>query len=640
MSFISSLKNLFTKKAPKVSCPKCLNLHDINSECRCPNCGLKYKLPDNYLSYLEKAQTKNTQPTEDTSPNKAELGDDKENNLRKVSENKKRIYNERILKFSFAVVTFSLVFVVLMTVFFKDKNALLFKTGEYENQPFFYTTQDGTLNCFFPNDKGCSIGIGRIDTYLSSADGKCVYLTYTGAFGSSDISNYVLRISNYGKKVEKIAECKEYIPYIVAGGDNKYLYIMTPKDDTESLFDLSLTIDGKKAQIIAKNARELAVSTSGRLALVSIDDNGATKLMVYNASNNSLENPGIKNAHPLSIDNKGEYMIYARKNTANSTDIIVEKSTTERVEIPILTDTVLDRIVFSQDRRSLAIIYTNRTVFYTCGDKDYSISTTSGNSVFGYDFNENVSHNILRFREIPMICNVYGKNLLPYCYYDKEHKFVYRITESGAKENVFDTHTIEHLKVSENNRAAFVSNGILYTGKLDKKGNDICRIMNFSGKNLVDISPDGKLVYYTDSDGNMFTAEYGKENTAPRKITVEPDVVTYSEKGANLLVISDGITTLIDKKGKAKKLCDSIETDLCAVAEDDLSKIFFVNKAINPDTGTETMSLYLYTKGKAKLITDQLSDTHLIKDYMRLDRTRSYYVNINNGITENESQDN
>ena len=164
--------------------------------------------------------------------------------------------------------------------------------------------------------------------------------------------------------------------------------------------------------------------------------------------------------------------------------------------------------------------------------------------------------------------------------------------------------------------------------------------MNFSGKNLVDISPDGKLVYYTDSDGNMFTAEYGKENTAPRKITVEPDVVTYSEKGANLLVISDGITTLIDKKGKAKKLCDSIETDLCAVAEDDLSKIFFVNKAINPDTGTETMSLYLYTKGKAKLITDQLSDTHLIKDYMRLDRTRSYYVNINNGITENESQDN
>ena len=640
MNFFSSMKNIFTKKAPKVSCPKCSNIHDINPECQCPNCGLKYKLPESYSAYIEKIQTKGTESTEDTSINTTESVNYSEESLRKVSDNKKRIYNERIFKFSFAVVMFSLVFIALMTVFFKDKNALLFKTGEYENQPFFYSTQDGNLNCFFPNSKGCSIGNGSIGAYLSSADGKCVYLTYTGDFGSSDISNYVLRISNFGKKVEKIAECKEYIPLIVAGGDNKYLYIMTPKDDTESLFDLSVAIDGKKIQTIAKNAREIAVSTNGRLALISIEDNGATKLMVYNAAEDTLENPGIKNAHPLSIDNKGEYIIYARKNTANSTDIVVEKSTTERVEIPIFADTVLERLVFSQDRRSLAVIYKDRTIFYTCGDKDYSISTTSSNSVFGYTFNENVSHNILRFREIPDIYNVYGKNLLPYCYYDKEHKFVYRITESGAKETVFDNLTVEHLKVSENNRAAFVSNGILYTGKLDKNNNDVCRIMNFTEKTLVDISPDGKLVYYTDSDGNMFTTEYGKENTSPKKITVEPEIVKYSENGKNLLVISEGKTTLIDKKGKAKKLCDNIEEELCAVAEGDLSKIFFVNKVTNPDTGTETTSLYLYSKGKAKLITDELSDTHLVKNYMRLDRSRSYYVDIYVGIENSQSQNN
>ena len=465
-------------------------------------------------------------------------------------------------------------------------------------------------------------------SYLSSADGKCVYLTYSGAYVTQEESNYVLKISKFGEKLEKISESKSYLPTIIAGGNNKYLYIMTPTDDIGNIFELSLSVDGAKPEVIAENAREIAVSTSGRYALVSLDDSGASKLMLYSAAKNELSNPGIKNAHPLSVDNKGEHMIYAKKNTASSTDIIVERSTTDRVEIPIFKDTPLTGIIFSADRRAFALQYSDRTVFYTCGDDDYSISNTYNGSVFDYSFNENVCHNFLSFKEIPKISDSFDKELLPYYYFDKEHKFIYKISKGGAKEPVFESNFVENLKLSDNDRVAFVSSGSLYTGKLDNKDNDICRIMDFYEKKLIDITPDGKLVYFTDSDGNMFTVEYGKANSVPKKVAVDPTVVKFASNSKRLITVSGNTASIIDKNGNSKKLCEGIIPELSVISKKDLSRFFYVKSVKNEATGTEKKSLYLYSGGKSKLVTDKLSDICFVPDSLRLDRTRSYYVDI------------
>lgn len=623
------------KDAPKVACPKCGNVHEINADCKCPGCGLKYKLPTEYDIYVENARRAAIKATEDAQKTGEECSNEA---VREASRKMEKKRSGTLIKLSVFAVLFSVLFLVFVLVLFKDKDALIFKTGEYENQPVFYHTGDGMLHCVFPNDRNCNIGKGEIVNYLSSANGKCVYLVYSGEFASAKASNYVLRISKFGKKVEKISESTEYVPVIVAGGNNEYLYILTQTDEIGSVFDLTLSVDGDKPIEIAKNVRELAVSTSGRYALISLEDNGTTKMMVYSAASRELTNPGIKNAHPLSIDNKGEYMVYARKNTADSTDIIVEKSTTERVEIPIFRESALKSIIFSEDRRTFAAEYTDKTVFYTCTDKDYSISNTYEGSLFGYDFNDNVCHNYLSFKEIPKISNVYGKDLLPYYFYDREHKFVYGISDGGVRESVFDTHIIDELCVSENNRCAFVSGGTLYTGKLDRKNNDITKILEFSGKELIDISPDGKFVYYKDSDGNMFRTPYGKEAKEPQKIAVDPDIVKISSNGKIMLVVSDGVGTVIDNNGNSEKLCDNIDITLSLAASDDFSEFFYVTGATDNDSGEEKISLYQYDSGKSKLISDKVADICLIKDSARLDITKSYYVDMLRDVPDTEKE--
>lgn len=614
----------FFGKAPKVSCPKCGNLHEINARSVCPKCGLKYKLPPKYSKFIEKARKKEEKISKIHFRSPSETPK-RENNILAAREKSRKLRNNRLLKIAISVALFSIVFLIGMSVFFRDKDALLFKIDEYKNQPLFYLTDDNNLHCYFSNNKGCDIGAGTVSAYLSSTDGKRVYFTYSGKFGTNE-SNYVLLISKYGKEIKKIAECSNAVPEIIAGGNNKYLYILTPTNTEEKLYKLSLSVNSEKPIDIANEVREISVSTSGRYALISINDNGASKIMKYSATTQELSNPGIKNAHPLSIDNKGEYMIYAKSNSVDSSDIVVEKSTTERVEIPIFNDnTSLKKMTFSQDRRSFSLEYTDRILFYTCGEKDYTISNYVYGSDFSYSYNENVCYNFCTFKEIPQISNVYGTNLLPYYFYDKENECVYRIENGGVQEPVFGNNKISELRVSENGKTAFVSAEKLYTGSLDQKNNEICEIMNFSSKSLIDITPDGKLIYYTDKDGNMFTTEYGKKNTKLNKIAVDPDIVKYDNKSEKLLFVSDGKAKFIDKKGKTVNLCENILPEESVVCNPDLSQIFFVKEIQSGENETQK-SLYLYSDGESKLVTSKLKNICLAKESLRIDRTKSYFT--------------
>lgn len=621
---------LFARQ-PKVACPRCKTLHDINPENICPVCGTRYKLPPEALKSADKEQISLVKGVASSISSKCSA---LSQSIKNMKQKTKRLI--RLFSSLFAAI---ILFLVVIIFCFSDKEPLIFNTGKLSNQPLFYYTTDNTLNCLFPNGKNVEIGTGVLREYSSSNDGRNVYLTFSGEFeldhtsyAGPTASNHLLLIENF-EKVRYIYDNPDAIPQILCGGNNEYLYILNNLGSDSVFCELALIKKDGEPLNISNGVKEVAISPNGHYALFSIDDNGASKLLKYNTRTGETENPGIKNATPLSVDNKGEYLIYAKKDSANTMSIVAEKSTSERVEIPVITDTKLCRVIFSQDRRSLAIEYSDRTTFYTCGSDTYSTVLTYNGSVFGYDADENANYNISTLSEIPEICNTFGQNLLPYYFFDKERQGVYCIEKDGAKMPVFDR-TFEEIKISENGCVAFVSEGILYSGKLSVKSPDLCEIMVLGDMTLRDISSNGKHIYLSDLDGNLFSVRYGKKNDTPVKVFVDPDVISFSKNGKRLLVVSDRLLSVISGD-KVKAICDGIIPEYTVKIDDNFSHIIYAKSEYNDGEQTDELGLYIYKNGKSKLVTKAFK-AMLNKESDRIDITASHYTDTK----DNEAQSN
>lgn len=611
---------LFARQ-PKVACPRCKTLHDINPENICPVCGTKYKIPK---EVIENAREERISPLKSITDAVSLKFSILLNNLKNMKQKTKRLI--RLFSSLFAAIV---LFFVVIILCFSDKEPLIFNAGKSSNQPLFYYTTDDTLSCLFPNGKNVEIGTGVLREYVSSNNGKTVYLTFSGEFeldhtsySGPTASNHLLSIENF-EKVRYIYDNPDAIPQILCGGNNEYLYILNNLGGESDFRELALIKKGDEPLNISQGVKEVVISPNGHYALFSIDDNGASKLLKYDIKTGKTENPGIKNATPLSVDNKGEYLIYAKKDSANTMSIVAEKSTSERVEIPIIPDIPLNKIIFSQDRRSLAIEYSDRTTFYTCGSDTYSTVLTYNGSVFGYDIDENANYNITTLAGFPEIYNTFGSDLLPYYFFDKERQGVYCIDKDGAKMPVFDR-TFEQIKISQNGYAAFISEGILYSGKLSVKSPDLCQILPVQDMVLRDISGDGKHIYLSDSDGNLFSVRYGKKNDTPVKVFVDPDVISFSENGKKLLIVSDNLLSVISGS-KVKTVCDGIIPEYTVKVDGNLSHIIYAKSEYVNGEKTDELGLYIYKNGKSKLITHNFKSM-LNKKRDRIDITASYYT--------------
>ncbi len=613
---------LFSRK-PKVACPKCKALHDLNSENTCPVCGAKYKLPDGYEDkYIKEKAAFSVKAIADKG-----LIFIREKAASVISSfGKLKSSTRRLIKISALLAAVFAVFLIVVLICFTDKEPVLYRAGEPTNQPMFYYTTDDKLSCLFPNGKNVEIGVGVLRDYASCATGKNVYVSFSGALTgapASEPANYILAISGYSK-ISELISSTEAVPQLLAGGNCEYIYILMPQSADSSLSTLLLSKKGKEPTIVSEAVKDICISPNGRHALISVDDSGGTKLMEFTVGG-KLDNPGIKNAYPLSIDNKGEYLIYAKKTDAESLSIVSEKSTSERLEIGVIGETELSRLIFSADKRSLAIEYSDRTTFYTCGDDYYSTILTYNGSRFGMNISESTNQNILSLSDIPEIAISDDAALLPYFFFDKERQGIYCVDKDGSKLPVFDR-TFSDIKVSKNGYAAFVSDGKLYCGKLDHKNSALSEIMDFSDKTLVDISPDGKQILYSDTDGNLFAIDYGVKNDTPEKLYVDADFVNFSDNGKTLLVCGDNVTSFISGD-KVTNLCEGIIPEETAVVKGDLSVIAYAKETYRDGEPTGEKSLCLYSGGKTKIITDKLR-SFITADSTRVDRTLSDYVDI------------
>ena len=617
---------MFLHKKTRVSCPKCRSVHEINSENICPVCGTKYKLPKDFdkknRGFAALSLKSITESISAFVSTKAKVLADRFSNLRNSTK--------RLVKLSFALAVFFAVFILIVFACFSDKEPLDYKVGKVENQPAFHYTTDDRLCCLFPNGKNTEIGIGILRQYASSNNGKSVYLVFSGKPsgdpGSSkmEASNYIICVEDF-EKIRYIYDNPYSVPQILCGGNNEYLYVLNNLGVDTSFCELALIRKNGKPLSVARDVKEAAISPNGHYAFYSVNDNGASKLFIYNAGNEKSINAGIKNATPLSVDNKGEYLVYARKNNEESLSIISEKSTSERLEIPVIPEAQLMEVVFSRDKRSFAIRYDDRTTFYSCGDDYYSTVLTSPGSRFGTNIAENTLQNIHSFTDIPAVSVSSDSSLLPYYFYDKEREGIYCVEADSSKLPVFDR-TFTSVVVSESGNAAFVSDGKLYSGKLSAKNNELCEMMVFDNKKLVDISPDGKKILYSDFDGNLFIVNYGEKDNKPVKIYVDADFVKFSENSDVLLVCGDNVTSFITGS-KVSNLCEGIIPEESIIVKKDLSSIIFAKEIYRDGAPTGEKCLCLYSSGKTRIISEKLKKL-IAPDSSRIDRNLSDYTDI------------
>lgn len=616
---------LFNRK-PKVACPKCKTLHELNSESTCPVCGTKYKLPDEFSAALSKSSSFSLKAFSDKA---VSIISSKADKLLQHFGNLKSS-TRRLIKISSLLLVFFVLFIAVVLACFSDKEPLLYKPGTPENQPVFYYTDDDRLCCFFPNGKNVEIGIGILREYSSDNNGKNVYLTFSGELSSNhgtsknEASNYLLSVENF-EKIRYIYDNPNSVPQILCGGNNEYLYVLNNLGGEADFREFALIRRNGKSLNIAQDVKEVTISPNGHYALFSIDDNGASKLLTYNAKTGETKNPGIKNATPLSIDNKGEYLVYAKKTDAESLSIVSEKSTSERLEIATIKEAALSRIIFSADKRSLAIEYNDRTTFYTCGDTYYSTVLTYNGSRFGMSIAYNARQNILSLSDIPEVDISDKASLLPYYFYDKERESIYCVDKDGAKLPVFDR-TFTELVVSESGNVAFVSQGKLFSGRLSPRDNRLCELSDFSEKTLVDISPDGSKILYSDTDGNLFSTSHGVKNDTPEKLYVDADFVNFSSDGKILLVCGDNVTSFISGS-RVTNLCEGIIPEETSIIKGNLSEIIYARETYIGGEPTGKKSLCLYSGGKTKIISENLGRL-VVNDSVRVDRTLSDYVDI------------
>lgn len=622
------LTNLFNRDTPKISCPKCREIHELNANACCPRCGTKYKLSPEYIELARKKLA--AQDARDRrSARILSVFGILQSNSKKDSETSKRTGKKlRIISYVGAIAILCAVFVLTTLLLFSDKEPLHYKTDEPENQPVFFCDTEGIVHYLFPDGTSGNIGKGTLHAYNSSSDGKNVYFTFTGHLSptenytsNTNSESFLLKLTNKNE-LSIITEGKDVVPEFLAAGDCEYLYIkLTDKEDTR-YGSVSVLHNSSEPQVISEKVRDICVSPNGRYALVSVEDDGATKLMKYSFATSSLDNPGVKNAYPLSVDNKGEYIVYARKSDSEHISVISEKDTSSRVEIPIFNDAEFKELIFAADRRSFAICYNDRMTFYNCGTVTYSTMAAGYGSSFGYDKVFNRRLNLLSLEAISKITDTENDSLLPYCLFDSEKKNLYCL-DDGTQTQIFGK-IIDSLVISECKRAAFTSDGKLYCGVIDVKSNKCFEMGEFGGKKLVDISPDGKLISYTDGDGNLFTIKYGKtlaEQNMGTKRSVDVSVARFSSDSKKLFVHSDGISSIINlKNNEVKTVAENLIPESTVLLKDDLSEFIYAAKAPEGADGIDA-SLYIYKDGKSTLVCDKYSESVLGDEMKRIDMT-------------------
>lgn len=525
----------------------------------------------------------------------------------------------------------------LVSNILRGNEVLLYATEELSDSPFFYTDSDGMAYVLGSDGNGILIGKGRIGDFCSSEKKKLTYFVFEGsrdpdALGSN--SELLLSVDASGT-IRSIAEYPYGTVSFVQGGNCDYLYYVINETlssyQTASRLYLYKTGDKAPKKIAefstANGFDNFRVSPNGHYLLYKAQDDGGSKLMRYSVKSGSSESLGIKNAEPISVDNKGTYYSYLRRNDGGMLDFYVESGVSDREKIELGFSTV-DRISVAADGRSFLIENGNLTVIKVIGTDAVTIAARTGSGI-GIRRYPTLSSDGEAFEisGVHTLCATENKSFFPYYYFNYEangNKTLYCCEKDGTKRAILD-HSVGDF-VTNGVNAAYIDDHSLYTLVTDKGQSTPTLVSeNFDSYTLHAVSENGKFIYYRDVDGNLYRIPFDYMGRDWLKIAVDADPIVLSSDGRKTVYFSDG-ALYAGKDDESYKIADAVSASDTYVTSD-LKTVVYLAESEN-SKAQDSRSLYRYDGKKSVLIADNVTSltaySHRAANY--LDIPYSSYV--------------
>lgn len=552
----------------------------------------------------------------------------------KIRRRRQQIRNKQIkTAITRLSIVIALVIVLIVSVtalvsnILKNNESLKFDSEDPSSAPIFYTNSDGNAY-FYLKRTPYLIGNGEIFDFAYSASNGVTYAVFKGRRDTESIaeSTSLLKITNGGKKIETVVESQAGSDIVFKqGGNCKYIYYLVSENLGSYQNSSRLYLyDSKTAKSIRITEYSntgyydnFRVSPNGRYMIYKGEDGKGTKLLKYSVKESASILLGVKNAEPISIDNKGKYYSYIKENADNKSDFFVESSVDDR-EKTSLDKLCADRVIVSSDSRSFIIETGNLTTVKTVGSEACVIAAKTGSGL-GINIVKALTDHDDTDLTLSLVHTVsYCKNesFLPYYYVSEDINGTYMFMvcrKDGVKEELLSERFSNYC--TNGTLAAYVVQNSLYTTKT--AGSDATLISeNFEGYTLEALSDNGKYIFYSDLDGNFYRIPYKYNGADWTKIAVDPEPYISSFDGNSAIFQSEGALHHT-KNGKSVKIGDMVHASKCIVMSDASSAFYLTvsdgSKAHNAYT------LYTYNGSRSSAVDHNvvsvLSYPHFVMTY-------------------------
>ncbi len=508
--------------------------------------------------------------------------------------------------------------VLIISAIVKSLNSLVFNVEEPENSPFFYTDSENKLYYCF-DGKEHLIGKGALSEFAYSEKNKVTYAVFSGSENTDLDANgqYLLKITDNGEKIERIAETNLGSLTFIQGGNCEYIYYMIEENlgaDTSSSYLYLYNTSEKEAVKIDEFSTEhyfknFRISPNGKYLLYKDDDDSGTKLMKYSAKTGEKQALGIKNAEPVTIDNKGEYYSYIKSNEQNGlASFFIESNSANRSEVE-LPSAYIDRIVVSSDCRSF-IIDSGSIRIIKDFEKDSVELPLEGTVELGINCYKDLTRydeSVMTDSKVVCIELCKNQNFLPYIYLHEDAdgtSVMYcnvedeeELVESGLTQ--FCTNGVQ---------AAFISEGDLYTMQLDIENPEIkLTSEKFGNYRLSAISENGKYIFFCDEDDNLIRIPFKYNGSDWENSVIDPDKYVPSSDGKMIMYISSGVLNY-SKGNKALKVADDVIENSTYVISN--AKKAFCLASSESSKAEGSYSLYYFNGKKALTVADNVKEIY------------------------------
>ena len=323
--------------------------------------------------------------------------------------------------------------------------------------------------------------------------------------------------------------------------------------------------------------------------------------MKFSVKTMESESVGVKNAEPLTIDNMGKYISYIKKNESGNLDVYIESNVQDREKVALETP-FINSVLVSSDYRSFVFECGNISTFKSVGSDPFTILAKTGSGL-EIKIDEYSSYNVFENKDVSFVekvCYCENRSFLPYYYIDSNdgQNQVMVADKTGNKTPLFDK-TFSEYKSSGKN-IAFISNGSLYTAQINNKDAATSLVSeNFSGYSLTDISNNGKYIFFSDEDGNMYRMPYKYDGSNMTKIAVDAVFLEPSDNGKTALFVSNSALSILNKNLKIKKVSEKVDEKSVYFLEK-FSKLLYI------ENENDSKSLYLYKNNKQNLLSSNI----------------------------------